>query len=91
MHAQQRRPASRTSAPGEVRASPNSAVTNLPQHLAAQCQEAGGNGFPCEQCGKVLMHKQSYVSHMRVIHGDYYGGNKWKGSSVVEMVLGAGS
>merc|ERR1711892_1285307 len=25
---------------------------------------------------------------MRVIHGDYYGGNKWKGSSVVEMVLG---
>merc|ERR1719397_1008216 len=34
------------------------------------------------------MHKQSYVSHMRVIHGDYYGGNKWKGSSVVEMVLG---
>merc|ERR1712127_514044 len=27
---------------------------------------------------------------MRVIHGDYYGGNKWKGSSVVEMVLGGG-
>merc|ERR1712226_1419509 len=26
---------------------------------------------------------------MRVIHGDYYGGNKWKGSSVVEMVLGS--
>ena len=94
---EQRRPgpASRTNAPSEVRASQNGGssmtpMTNLPSHLAAQCQEAGGNGFPCEQCGKVLMHKQSYVSHMRVIHGDYYGGNKWKGSSVVEMVLGAG-
>ena len=87
VHAQER-----SSAPSElVRASPRDGVSsNLPQHLATQCQEAGGNGFPCEQCGKVLMHKQSYVSHMRVIHGDYYGGNKWKGSSVVEMVLGAG-
>merc|ERR1719225_1059609 len=87
VHAQER-----SSAPSElVRASPrDGATSNLPQHLANQCQEAGGNGFPCEQCGKVLMHKQSYVSHMRVIHGDYYGGNKWKGSSVVEMVLGAG-
>ena len=96
-HAQHRRPgpASRTNAPKEIRASPpgsngSMTVSNLPSHLAAQCQEAGGNGFPCDQCGKVLMHKQSYVSHMRVIHGDYYGGNKWKGSSVVEMVLGAG-
>ena len=87
VHAQER-----SSAPSElVRASPRDGATSiLPQHLATQCQEAGGNGFPCEQCGKVLMHKQSYVSHMRVIHGDYYGGNKWKGSSVVEMVLGAG-
>jgi rubredoxin len=46
------------------------------------------SGFQCYQCGKVLMHKQSYVSHMRVIHGDYYGGNKWNGSRVVDMVLG---
>jgi len=45
-------------------------------------------GFKCNQCNKVLMHKQSFVSHMRVIHGDYYGGNKWNGSKVVEMVLG---
>ena len=75
-------PASRTNAPKE-----NRACNNLPGHLASQCQETT-NGFPCHQCGKVLMHKQSYVSHMRVIHGDYYGGNKWQGSSVVEMVLG---
>jgi hypothetical protein len=77
-------PASRTNAPREQRAVPS----NLPGHLAAQCPDTPG--FPCQQCGKVLMHKQSYVSHMRVIHGDYYGGNKWKGSSVVEMVLGGG-
>jgi len=75
-------PASRTNAPMEQRM----VVSNLPNHLASQCQES--SGYPCNQCGKVLMHKQSYVSHMRVIHGDYYGGNKWKGSSVVEMVLG---
>jgi len=75
-------PASRTNAPREQRAVPS----NLPTHLAAHCPESPG--YPCQQCGKVLMHKQSYVSHMRVIHGDYYGGNKWKGSSVVEMVLG---
>jgi len=78
-------PASRTNAPKENRASPMTS-SNLPSHLAAQYQDSPG--FPCHQCGKVLMHKQSYVSHMRVIHGDYYGGNKWKGSSVVEMVLG---
>ena len=72
------RPASRT-APAKERA-----ASNLPSHLVV----SGDNGFPCHQCGKVLMHKQSYVSHMRVIHGDYYGGNKWQGSSVVEMVLG---
>merc|ERR1719507_2173436 len=76
-------PASRTNAPREQRAVPS----NLPTHLAAHCPESPG--YPCQQCGKVLMHKQSYVSHMRVIHGDYYGGNKWKGSSVVEMVLGS--
>ena len=75
-------PASRTNAPREQRAVPS----NLPTHLANHCPESPG--YPCQQCGKVLMHKQSYVSHMRVIHGDYYGGNKWKGSSVVEMVLG---
>jgi len=78
-------PASRTNAPKENRATPMTS-SNLPSHLAAQYQDSPG--FPCQQCGKVLMHKQSYVSHMRVIHGDYYGGNKWKGSSVVEMVLG---
>lgn len=77
-------PASRTNAPREQRVVPS----NLPNHLAAQCPDSPG--YPCQQCGKVLMHKQSYVSHMRVIHGDYYGGNKWKGSSVVEMVLGSG-
>ena len=78
-------PASRTNAPKENRAGPMSS-SNLPGHLAHHCQDSPG--FPCQQCGKVLMHKQSYVSHMRVIHGDYYGGNKWKGSSVVELVLG---
>ena len=77
-------PASRTNAPREQRM----VVSNLPVHLADQCPNSPG--YPCQQCGKVLMHKQSYVSHMRVIHGDYYGGNKWKGSSVVEMVLGGG-
>jgi len=77
-------PASRTNAPKEIRAVSSN---NLPSHLAGQCGDQGP-GFPCEQCGKVLMHKQSYVSHMRVIHGDYYGGNRWEGSSVVEMVLG---
>lgn len=46
------------------------------------------SGFKCVQCSKILMHKQSFVSHMRVIHGDYYGGNKWNGSKVVDMVLG---
>ena len=46
------------------------------------------SGFKCVQCNKILMHKQSFVSHMRVIHGDYYGENKWNGSKVVEMVLG---
>ena len=83
-HVRRPGPASRTNAPRENRPT---TTTNLPSHLAGQCQE-NVNGFPCDQCGKVLMHKQSYVSHMRVIHGDYYGGNKWKGSSVVEMVLG---
>ena len=78
-------PASRTNAPKENRAGPMSS-SNLPGHVADHCQDSPG--FPCHQCGKVLMHKQSYVSHMRVIHGDYYGGNKWKGSSVVELVLG---
>merc|ERR1719336_2494473 len=77
-----RRPglASRTNAPKENRGSSG--------HLASTAENGSCAGFPCEQCGKVLMHKQSYVSHMRVIHGDYYGGNKWRGSSVVEMVLG---
>ena len=80
-------PASRTNAPKENRADRGAmASSNLPGHLAHHCQDSPG--FPCHQCGKVLMHKQSYVSHMRVIHGDYYGGNKWKGSSVVELVLG---
>merc|ERR1719336_2931167 len=85
-------PASRTNAPKEnrVEGGMNRAEglmsSNVPSHLQAQYQEA--QGYPCQQCGKVLMHKQSYVSHMRVIHGDYYGGNKWRGSSVVEMVLG---
>ena len=95
-------PASRTNAPKENRATPTAApstsppqptttttttgASNLPSHLAAQYPDSPG--YPCSQCGKVLMHKQSYVSHMRVIHGDYYGGNKWRGSSVVQMVLG---
>ena len=78
-------PASRTNAPKENRGSSGS---NLPGHMASTAENGSCAGFPCEQCGKVLMHKQSYVSHMRVIHGDYYGGNKWRGSSVVEMVLG---
>ena len=79
-------PASRTNAPKENRMQPLMMSTNLPSHL--QSQYSDFHGYPCQQCGKVLMHKQSYVSHMRVIHGDYYGGNKWKGSSVVQMVLG---
>ena len=78
-------PASRTNAPKENRATPPTS-SNLPSHLASQYPDSPG--YPCSQCGKVLMHKQSYVSHMRVIHGDYYGGNKWRGSSVVQMVLG---
>merc|ERR1711971_1525695 len=80
-------PASRTNAPRENRACPAAPTSNLPSYLASQYDDER-NGFPCDQCGKVLMHKQSYVSHMRVIHGDYYGGNKWKGSSVVDMILG---
>ena len=88
-------PASRTNAPQENRTASAAAPltssapvssSNLPSHLAAQYGDSPG--YPCSQCGKVLMHKQSYVSHMRVIHGDYYGGNRWRGSSVVEMVLG---
>ena len=78
-------PASRTNAPKENRAQ-QIINSNIPSHLAAQYPDS--SGYPCQQCGKVLMHKQSYVSHMRVIHGDYYGGNKWKGSSVVQLVLG---
>jgi len=68
-------PASRTNAPIENR-------------VCSPTDIKGEFGFTCTQCGKVLMHKQSYVSHMRVIHGDYYGGNKWNGSRVVDMVLG---
>ena len=74
------------SPPGTRGARP--ASSNLPSHLSGALGGGDSAGFPCHQCGKVLMHKQSYVSHMRVIHGDYYGGNKWQGSSVVEMVLG---
>lgn len=76
-------PASKTNAPMENRM----ASTNLPSHLEAALEDNDGNGYPCKDCGKVLQHKQSYVSHMRVIHGSYYGGNKWKGSSVVDMIL----
>jgi uncharacterized C2H2 Zn-finger protein len=79
-------PASRTNAPRENRTSSAVSSSNLPGHLAGQYGDLPG--YPCSQCGKILMHKQSYVSHMRVIHGDYYGGNKWRGSSVVDMVLG---
>ena len=68
-------PASRTNPPMENRVSSATDVK-------------GEYGYLCMQCGKVLMHKQSYVSHMRVIHGDYYGGNKWNGSRVIDMVLG---
>ena len=78
-------PASRTNAPKENRVQ-EIIYSNIPSHLAAHYPDS--SGYPCQQCGKVLMHKQSYVSHMRVIHGDYYGGNKWKGSSVVQLVLG---
>eukprot|EP00094_Tigriopus_californicus_P002881 TCALIF_02778-PA protein Name:"Similar to Zfp26 Zinc finger protein 26 (Mus musculus)" AED:0.10 eAED:0.11 QI:493/0.33/0.28/0.71/0.5/0.28/7/0/1223 len=76
-------PASKTNAPIENRM----VSTNLPSHLEAALEDNDGNGYPCKDCGKVLQHKQSYVSHMRVIHGSYYGGNKWKGSSVVDMIL----
>ena len=61
------------------------------KNINEECEEnetESSNGYPCDQCGKILMHKQSYVSHKRVIHGDYYGGNDWRGSSVVDMVLG---
>ncbi len=77
-------PASRTNAPPEIRA-----VSNVPSYLdASQYDGCREGGYECTECGKVLQHKQTYVSHMRVIHGNYYGGNRWKGhSSVVDMIL----
>lgn len=80
-------PASRTNAPLENRAiSPG----NIPSHLEDALFDPAKNGFECQVdgCGKVLQHKQSYLSHMKVIHGNFYGNNKWKGhSSVVDMIL----
>ena len=78
-------PASRTNAPEENRVS----STNIPSYLDSSefHGERSQETYPCGECGKVLQHKQSWVSHMRVIHGNYFGGNKWKGSSVVDMIL----
>ncbi len=93
-------PASRTNAPEESRngngvarsstpsPSPSLQSSNIPAHLLNVAQlDAGSSGYKCQECGKVLQHKQSFLSHMKVIHGNFYGGNKWKGSSVVDMIL----
>ena len=36
---------------------------------------------------QVLQHKQSYLNHLKVVHGNFFGSNKWKGSSVVDFIL----
>ena len=79
-------PASKTNPPMENRV--QQPPSNIPSYLDQTDFEESSNGYECKECGKVLQHKQSYVSHMRVIHGNYYGGNKWKGhSSVVDMII----
>ena len=74
-------PASRTGR-GQVGSS------NIPLHLLeAQLEDESPNGYKCPECDKVLLHKQSYLSHLKVIHGNFFGSNKWKGSSVVDFIL----
>ena len=76
-------PASRTNAPTENRVK----SSNIPLHLLEAQLEESSNGYKCPECDKVLQHKQSYLSHLKVIHGNFFGSNKWKGSSVVDFIL----
>ena len=76
-------PASRTNAPTENRVK----SSNIPLHLLEAQLEESANGYKCPECDKVLQHKQSYLSHLKVIHGNFFGSNKWKGSSVVDFIL----
>ena len=85
-------PASRTNAPAERRGSntPPAQFEETPQHspssLDQQMQQATSE-FKCPDCGKILDNKQSFLSHMKLMHNTFYGGNKWKGSQVVEKIL----
>jgi KRAB domain-containing zinc finger protein len=69
-------PASRTNAPQESRC--------FGDTLDAA---TAGSILKCNECGKVLQHKQSLASHMREEHGKHFGDNRWKGNAIVEKIL----
>ena len=60
--------------------------SNIPLHLL-EMEDESANGYKCPECDRVLQHKQSYLNHLKVVHGNFFGSNKWKGSSVVDFIL----